>query len=330
MLDLNTPELKFAIHAVQQASLLVQQVQNKLVLPALSKKDLSPVTVADFASQALVGYLLAQSFPDDLLVAEEDSQALKNPEEFVTLEQITSFVKDFIPKATTESVCQWIDRGNAQPAKRFWTLDPIDGTKGFLRGDQYVVALALVENFEVKIGVLGCPNLGKDQNLPVKERHSLIVAVRGLGSWVTALQEPGEYRQIFVSDQANPRIARLLRSYESGHTNADQIDDFAKQLKIQTEPVRLDSQAKYALLAAGEGDLLLRLLSPSHPNYREKIWDQAAGAIVLEEAGGKITDLDGKPLDFSQGRQLKHNRGVLASNGKLHAAALEGLKSIGA
>ncbi len=330
MLDFNAPELEFAIQTVQQASMLVQQVQQKLVLPALSKKDLSPVTVADFASQALVGFLLEQTFPNDLLVAEEDSKALKKPKESITLEQITTFVKDFIPEATTETVCQWIDRGSSQSGERFWTLDPIDGTKGFLRGDQYVVALALVENFEVKIGVLGCPNLGKSQNLPVEQRHTLVVAARGLGSWVTSLLEPGDYQQIFVSTQANPIEARLLRSYESGHTNVDQIDDFANQLNIQAEPVRLDSQAKYALLAAGEGDLLLRLLSPSHPNYREKIWDQAAGAIVLEEAGGKITDLDGKPLDFSQGRQLNHNRGVLASNGKLHAAALEALKDIGA
>ena len=53
-----------------------------------------------------------------------------------------------------------IDRGGRESGHRFWTLDPIDGTKGFLRGDQYVVALALVVKGEVQIGALACPNLG--------------------------------------------------------------------------------------------------------------------------------------------------------------------------
>jgi 3'(2'), 5'-bisphosphate nucleotidase len=92
----------------------------------------------------------------------------------------------------------------------------------------------------------------------------------------------------------------------------------------------MDSQAKYAVLAAGGGDLLLRLLSPSKPDYRERIWDQAAGSLVLEEAGGKITDLDGKPLNFCTGRTLLQNRGILASNGMLHAPALTALRQIGA
>jgi 3'(2'), 5'-bisphosphate nucleotidase len=92
----------------------------------------------------------------------------------------------------------------------------------------------------------------------------------------------------------------------------------------------MDSQAKYVVLAAGAGDVLLRLISPSRPDYREKIWDQAAGSIVVTESGGRITDLDGKPLDFSQGRTLAQNRGILATNGHLHEAILAGLRKIGA
>jgi 3'(2'), 5'-bisphosphate nucleotidase len=133
-----------------------------------------------------------------------------------------------------------------------------------------------------------------------------------------------------VSPQKLNSQARLLRSFESGHTNVSQIDVFAEALGIEAEPVRMDSQAKYAVLAAGKGELLLRLLSPSKLDYREKIWDQAAGSLVLEEAGGQITDLDGKPLNFNTGRSLTQNRGILASNGNLHAAALQALKQIGA
>ncbi|MEM1305276.1 MAG: inositol monophosphatase family protein, partial [Planctomycetota bacterium] len=99
---------------------------------------------------------------------------------------------------------------------------------------------------------------------------------------------------------------------------------------IAAEPVGMDSQAKYAVLAAGGGEMLVRLLSPARPDYREKIWDQAAGSIVIEEAGGRVTDLDGKRLDFSHGRTLAENRGVLATNGHLHEAALAGLREISA
>jgi 3'(2'), 5'-bisphosphate nucleotidase len=101
-------------------------------------------------------------------------------------------------------------------------------------------------------------------------------------------------------------------------------------LNLGREPILLDSQAKYLLLAAGKGDLLLRLLSPRAPDYREKVWDQAAGAIVVEEAGGLITDLDGKALDFTRGRLLTENRGILASNGRLHQDALAALRTVGA
>ena len=60
-------------------------------------------------------------------------------------------------------------------------------------------------------------------------------------------------------------------------------------LGITGQPVRLDSQAKYACMAAGNAEFLFRLLSPSRPDYRECIWDQAAGSIVIEEAGGRVT-----------------------------------------
>ncbi len=78
------------------------------------------------------------------------------------------------------------------------------------------------------------------------------------------------------------------------------------------------------------GSLYLRLLSPQKPDYREKIWDQAAGSLIIEEAGGWVTDLHGKPLDFTAGRTLALNRGVLASNGHLHPAAIGALRAINA
>ena len=95
---------------------------------------------------------------------------------------------------------------------------------------------------------------------------------------------------------------------------------------IQAEPVRMDSQAKYAVLASGKDCCFA--CSPPPSLTTAKIWDQAAGSIVVEEAGGKITDLHGKPLDFTAGRTLARNRGILASNTLLHPAALDALRAI--
>ncbi len=328
VINLENPELSFALEAVRQASQMVKSIQAELVSPALTKDDRSPVTVADYASQALVGRLLGEAFQNDSLVGEEDSSALR--EDNVVLEQVTGFVRRFIHGTTPEAVCTWIDRGSAAPARRFWTLDPIDGTKGFLRGDQYAVALALVVDGEVQLGVLGCPRLSDAYLTDYKGPGSLVVAVRGQGTWTSPLEGERRFCNLHASLRDEPSQARLLRSFESGHTNVGQIDEFAHLLGIQAEPVRMDSQAKYAVLAAGQGELLVRLLSPSQPDYREKIWDQAAGSLVIQEAGGAITDLDGEPLDLTTGRTLAHNRGVLASNGALHPLALRALRQIGA
>ena len=92
--------------------------------------------------------------------------------------------------------------------------------------------------------------------------------------------------------------------------------------------VRMDSQAKYAALAAGNAELLFRLLSPSRPDYQECIWDHAAGAIVLEEAGGRVGDLNGLPFDFTKGRKLTGNVGLFASNGPMHETVLEAVKMV--
>jgi len=328
MLNLESPEIKFAADAVRQASLLVKQVQAEMVSSALTKDDRSPVTVADFAAQALVGYLLEKSFPQDAMIGEEDSSVLQNPEEGETLMNITHFVGQYTDGATPEKVCEWIDRGSAQSATRFWTLDPIDGTKGFLRGDQYAVAFALVVDGAVQIGVLGCPNLTEGYRSEIGGPGSLVVSARGQGTWVTTIEGKTAYKRMQASLQDDPAQTRLLRSFESGHTNVSQIDLVAEALGVQAAPVRMDSQAKYSVLAAGHGDLYLRLLSSSMPNYREKIWDQAAGALVIEEAGGKVSDLDGKQLDFTAGRTLANNRGICASNGKLHPAALTALREM--
>ena len=314
----------FATAAVAEAARLARRIQSELVTPALVKGDKSPVTVADFAVQALVSYRLSHFLESAVLVGEERAEALRVDSGRETLELVTQFVATAIPEATPEKVCEWIDRGGAAPAEEFWTLDPIDGTKGFLRREQYAVALAMIRQGRVEVGVLGCPEFSKESG----ERGRLFAAIRGKGAWTTPLDNLKQLEPIQTSSITEPELARLLRSVESGHTNVGGIDRLLEVLGSTAPPVPMDSQAKYAVLASGGGEIVVRMLSPVRPDYREKIWDQAAGSIIVEEAGGRITDLDGMPLDFSQGRTLAANRGVLATNGYLHDATLPALRVI--
>lgn len=330
MLDLKRPENALIVSVLRESASMAKRIQQDMMLMDMTKGDLSPVTVADFAIQALVSFRLSTLFPDAVLVGEENADRLREPDNAAMLEAITGYVKQIIPEANPEKICAWIDVGNRTVEDRFWTLDPIDGTKGYRRGDQYAVALAFLEQGQVRVGGLACPGLDTDC-MPAEDSCGVLaIAQRGCGAWRAPLNDPeATYTQMQVSPCATPVEARLLRSVESGHTNVSQIEGIAAHLGIPNDNmVRMDSQAKYAALAAGRGELLYRLLSPSRPDYRECIWDHAAGSIVLEEAGGCVTDLNGKPFDFTQGRRMMKNTGLFASNGYLHAAGLEAVRAV--
>jgi 3'(2'), 5'-bisphosphate nucleotidase len=328
-------EKQVAVEAVTLAAKLCQRVRQTIQPEAIEKRDRSPVTIADFGSQAIICKLLSDAFPADPIVAEEDATALTQPEMANYLGQVTNHVQAILSSATPEQVVDWINRGNGQVSQRYWTLDPIDGTKGFLRGEQYAVALALVEDGEVKVGVLACPalsldTLSSDATDDPTAAGTLFVAVRQQGATVASLAG-GEAHAIRVLDaetvdSVNAANFRLVESVESGHGNHAQQDAVAQAIGITAPALHMDSQAKYAVVACGQAALYLRLPSPKTPDYREKIWDHAAGVIVVEEAGGKVTDMHGKSLNFALDYQLTENQGVVVSNGHSHDAVLAALQ----
>jgi 3'(2'), 5'-bisphosphate nucleotidase len=317
-------ELEAAITAVRDAARVCQAVQQNLVTAAtLEKKDRSPVTVADYASQALVCSSLAGSSQIGDIVGEEDAAELRQPDAAPTRDMVVEHVRRLRgADVSADQALDWIDLGGVTPdgsLERYWTLDPIDGTKGFLRGEQYAIALGLIENGRVVLGVLGCPNLPGPDGRP----GLLLGAVRGQGAHARALAGSGAAgsKPIRVSDVSTTAAARFCESVESGHSDQDQSAQIAAALDIREEPVRVDSQAKYAIVAQGEAQIYLRL--PTSKTYREKIWDHAAGMIVVEEAGGRVTDVRGRDLDFGFGRMLDNNAGIIATNGPIHDVVLK-------
>jgi HAL2 family 3'(2'),5'-bisphosphate nucleotidase len=336
-------EQAVAIRCVQEAARLCRSVAGEISPEVLAKKDKSPVTVADFGSQALICRALAEAFPHDPVIAEEDAVDLKRPENSLILENVLRHVRAVRSETVVgasdsidaEMVCHWIDHGGGNDYRqRFWTLDPIDGTKGFLRGEQYAVALALVVKGRVVVAALACPNLPPESEVVHADRAnsagSIFHAASGQGAYVVADSRLGNDEPrptaIEVSRRDRPADVRFCESVEAGHSAHGDAAAVTARIGITAPPLRMDSQAKYAVVARGEADIYLRL--PTRADYREKIWDHAAGALIVTEAGGVVTDIAGRPLEFHHGRELATTRGVIVTNGSLHARVIEAVQSL--
>lgn len=321
-------ERRVAVEAVLKACRLCQNVQDSLAgNEALGKQDGSPVTVADFGAQAVICEHLQAAFPHDPIIGEETTTLLRRDENRALKEMVIRQVKVISPDRNPVQILAAIDHASARggPQGRFWTVDPIDGTKGFLRRDQYAVALALVENGIVVLGVLGCPNLPLKGLQSVGSLGCLLVAVREEGAKIRRLDDCKE-TGIAVTKTSDSSRAVICESFETDHSSHEQAAQVARRLGIAHEPLRLDSQCKYAVVARGDASIYLRL--PKEEGYQEKIWDHAAGSLIVEEAGGRVTDVGGKTLDFSTGKKLLRNRGIIVSNGRLHAAFLAAVQAV--
>lgn len=320
----NLSELAVAAAAVAEAAAATSAVQARIAATdeRVLKPDRTPVTVADLAAQVVITARLRAAFPADPLVAEEDASQLTGPSGNDLLDHVQQIVERVQPSTNREDIPTLLQRGghSGGPRGRFWVLDPIDGTKGFLRGQQYAVALALVEDGCVTLGLLGLPNLPLHPGALQGPRGLIVGALRGQGAWLRPLSG-GEPVRIRVSDVSDAALGSFCESVEKTHSSHGITARIASRLALTAPAHRVDGQTKYAIVARGEADIYLRL--PSRPGYREKIWDHAAGSLIVEEAGGRVTTAHGQPLDFSLGRDLGNTGGIVVTNGAIHDQVLD-------
>ena len=317
-----------AVAAVLRAAAVCERVRAGFSADdARQKDDRSPVTIADFAAQAIIIDMIESMYPKDEIVGEEDAALLKSTDGAALGEAVLDVLRPAIPGIQMHRLVHLLERGagTGGKGKRFWTLDPIDGTKGFIRGDQYAIALALIEDGEVVLGVLGCPALPvNDLNVDGQPRGVLLDAAQGdTQVLMRSIADPQDVHPVRARSAVTPAEAVFCESVEKAHTAQSRSGRIAEMLGVQASPVRIDSQCKYAAVARGNADVYLRL--PAKKGYTEKIWDHAAGAFLVEHAGGQVTDMDGKVLDFSQGRELTRNRGIVATAGGLQSVVLEAI-----
>lgn len=319
-----------AVAAVLRAAQLCETVRSTFTQDdTRQKEDRSPVTIADFGAQAVIVDMIESMFPKDEIVGEEDADLLKGEHGDALTASLLEVVGPHIPGIGQDKLIALLERGDSTGGgrKRFWTLDPIDGTKGFIRGDQYAIALALVENGEVVLGVLGCPALPVDPMQKDGSQGVLLDAVKKDGEAVLArsIEEPDKTWAVSAHRDILPADAVFCESVEKAHTAQSRSSRIASMIGVEVPPVRMDSQCKYAAVARGEADVYLRL--PAKKGYVEKIWDHAAGSFIVEQAGGQVTDMDGRALDFSHGRELTVNRGIVATGGGLQQLVLSTIQA---
>ncbi len=324
--------METAWRAVREASRLCRQISEQAGgIRSLIKDDRSPVTVADFASQAIVIRRLRQAFGDDVrIVAEEGADDLRDPQNAALLECLVGALSKVWPDVDAEQLLSTLDGGGDSGGEGcFWTLDPIDGTRGFLRGGQYAVSLGMIEDGRPRLGVLGCPHLSRDPDSPFDRADGEGTIYFGeRGSGVKRLSVAGD--EIDAVDlEPHGKLGSVLRiaeSVEAAHSNQDTVSAVIERLGLPSERLRLDSQAKYAVVGRGQAHAYLRM--PTDPKRKEKIWDHAAGAFLAGEAGCIVTDMHGGPLDFSRGSTLCANRGIVCAHREIHSRIIDAIDGL--
>jgi len=165
---------------------------------SVAKSDESPVTVADFASEVVVVSTLRDGLGPEhcAMISEEDASMLEDPANASVLELVVAAANTGLEGARELSQAEVLDclvsaNGVAGPGQGTWILDPIDGTKGFLRGTQHQYAIGLGHmggSGELDLGVIVCPNLPQapvvaDPSAYEGPRGIILVGIPGVGCW---------------------------------------------------------------------------------------------------------------------------------------------------
>lgn len=254
---MQSPYVDIAIKAVKAAETVILQ-HYKSDVQVITKADLTPVTIADRQAEDIIRRTILEAFPDHTFFGEEGEK--------VDLDNHSGFS---------------------------WIIDPIDGTKSFIRGIPiFGTQLALMHNSELIVGVSNAPVWGE-----------LVYAAKGEGAFIGArrlqVSTTSQLADAYISNgrlkyfEALGKMPQLLHLSQSAQW-ARGIGDFWA----------------YQLVAEGKIDVMLE--------GSVKLWDIAAAKVIVEEAGGTMTQLDGAAISYT-------STSAVASNGILHDAIISAL-----
>ena len=261
-------ELELATRLAREAGALIRRL-HATGLTVDRKAGNEPVTQADRDANALIVAGLRAAFPDYGILSEEAP-----------------------------------DDGSRLVKERVWMIDPLDGTKDFIRGESgFATMIGLLDGERPALGVV---------YQPVGDR--LYYATRGQGAFVVEGQ--GAPQRLQVSDVSDPAQIRMVAS--KSHRD-EMIDKVRAELGISDELNVGSVGLKLGLIARGERDLYV------NPAGHSKLWDACGPEAILVEAGGRLSDTFGGLLPY-RGPELGNTRGLIASNGRLHDQVVSRLR----
>ena len=273
---------------------------------SFQKEDKSPVTLADYASQLFIVKKLKEKFPNDQIIAEESYNSHIN----INVQKIIKMCYRSLELDLIEDIERILNyRGPYSP--RQWTVDPIDGTKGFQKNLSYAVGIGFMNNSELIAAAIGIPNYNE-------KGSALFIAEKNQGARVSYGGE--DFIPISVTDKKDIKKAKMCHSL---HYDEPWVMEFAEIAEVRNY-IQMDSMAKFCMVADGTADLYIK---PMDEN-RSFSWDFLPGILIVNEAGGIVSDLKGNNIKFNNEKCIITAPGLVASNGFLHEEILKYLKDI--
>ncbi|MBY9002501.1 MAG: hypothetical protein KGD73_00870 [Candidatus Lokiarchaeota archaeon] len=296
-------ELKAAIEIVNTASKITEWFR-QVGFQSYQKEDDSPVTIADYATQIFIINKIMEQFPSDQIIAEEDDNSFLNHD---ARKSISSCYE-------TLNIGENIDIGKSLMKKdkyseRQWTVDPIDGTKGYQKGLSYAIGIGFMIKSNPKICTISVPNYKKFGK-------AIFIAEKDNGSKIAI--NNSEFISLSVSNQSYLKQAKMCHSL---HYDEPWVMDFAARAEI-TNFVQIDSMAKFCMIADGTADLYIKPMNKS----RSFAWDFLPGTLLVQEAGGTVSDLQGNRIEFNDDKCMVSAPGLIASNSIIHDEILKKLR----
>jgi 3'(2'), 5'-bisphosphate nucleotidase len=292
-------ELKIAIETVKVATEITKWF-SRVGFKSFQKQDNSPVTLADYASQFFITFKITQSFPEDQIIAEETNEINLSEDELDLIKLCYGYLNIDIEIDLPQKKLK---------SERQWTVDPIDGTKGFQKHLSYAIGIGLMINSNPRISIIGVPNFNE-------KGTAIFIAEKENGAKVSYGGEP--FSLIEVSKQDTLSESLMCHSL---HYDEPWVMKFASEINI-TKFIQMDSMAKFCLISNGDADIYVKPLNKE----RSFSWDFLPGTLLVSEAGGKVSDLNGNPLKFLDEKLIVTAPGLIASNSYIHQEILRSMR----
>jgi len=297
-------ETKIALEAAKEAIKVTEWFQ-KEGFKIYNKQDSTPVTHADIASQILIVSRINEKFPDDTIIAEED-------QEFIEDDTSKIIKKCFREVGLDDSLdIRKLISHKVNDPNRQWSIDPIDGTEGFSKHLVYAIGISFMIKNVPKMSVICVPHY--DNNT-----IGLFIAEEGDGAKYS--KNGFEFESIHVSKQDDIKKVKMCHSL---HYDEPWVVKFAKKVGI-SQLIQIDSMAKLCMVADGSADIYIKPIDKNH----SFTWDFAPGILLVEEAGGIVTDLKGNEIHFTNEHMICNTNGLVASNGVIHDLVIHELEKI--